>query len=86
MTTSIPLSPTGGDSGDLQFYTVEYTDYFHLHMDLVGTASSANGKKTKDKFAPFSHDADAPTPACVDDECDVPEPGARRPGAPGERF
>lgn len=57
------------DFGLIQQYAIEYQDFFHLHFDLTGTAVSKNGRKTWDKFAPFSHDADAPGPA------PVPEPG-----------
>ena len=51
--------------GDLQFYEISYSDFFWLHMDLSGPVK---GKKDKGTFAPFSHDADAPS-------IPIPKPG-----------
>ncbi len=56
-----PENPGDSKKGDLQYYTIEYEGFFWVHMDLTGT------KDGKETFAPFSHDADAPTP--------IPEPG-----------
>lgn len=65
-----PANPdaSGSDSGDQQTLNIDYSaEFFYLHMDLTGTALDADGKVLKTAFAPFSHDADAPT--------SVPEPG-----------
>jgi len=66
-----PADPgaSGSDSGDQQTLGIDYSAaFFYLHMDLTGTALDANGNVLKTAFAPFSHDADAPT-------TQVPEPG-----------
>lgn len=60
-----PENPGDSKKGVLQYYTIEYEDFFWVHMDLTGTV---RGKKDKETFAPFSHDADAPTNH-------APEPG-----------
>jgi len=50
------------DTGDIQRYLIDYTDFFWLHIDLTGTALEIDGNKTTrwTRFAPYSHDADAP--------------------------
>jgi len=50
-------------TGDIQYYSIEYSEYFWLHMDLSGTAYDLDGNKIKtyERVAPYSHDADAPT-------------------------
>lgn len=57
---------TGSDTGDIQTYFIEYSNLFLLHMDLTGTAVYVPGRngyiRTEEKFAPFSHDADAKVP------------------------
>ena len=50
----------GQDTGDIQKFYVEYTNYFLIHMDLTGVAVWENGR-LKNVFAPYSHDADAPS-------------------------
>lgn len=55
----------GQDTGDIQYYTVSYKEYFLIHMDLTGTVVSVDnkGKVTERlEFAPYSHDADAVVP------------------------
>ena len=59
-----PQNPGDAKKGDLQYYQIEYENFFWVHMDLTGTVL---GKKDQETFAPFSHDADAPNP--------IPEPG-----------
>lgn len=56
------------DTGDIQNYQIAYSDFFWLHMDLTGTAVDGVGNEVSSwtRFAPYSHDADAP-PA-------IPEP------------
>jgi len=58
------------DTGDIQHYSIGYSDFFWLHMDLTGTGTAldeeGNPVKYWTRFAPYSHDADAP-PA-------IPEP------------
>jgi len=60
-----PLNPdaSGKDSGDIQHYTISYDPRFaFIHFDATGTVYNEAGK-TKDVFAPYSHDADvAPIP------------------------
>lgn len=56
---------TGTDTGDIQYYEVEYSGFFWIHFDVVGVAHNGHSKAT---FAPFSHDADAeliPEPATL---------------------
>jgi len=48
------------DTGDVQNYSVAYSDFFWLHIDLSGTAIDQNRGQTWARFAPYSHDADAP--------------------------
>ena len=46
----------GWDDGDMQYYRVSYSGFYLIHFDLAGMAH--NGSAI-DRFAPFSHDADA---------------------------
>ena len=62
------LTP-GTGIGDIDRYLISYSDFFLIHMDLTGVAHYDNKKKDGPIFAPFSHDADAPTPPPA-----VPEP------------
>lgn len=56
---NLPATPTA--FGDIQRYQVTYDGFFHLHFDLTGTAyGTKSWAQGKSKFAPFSHDADAP--------------------------
>lgn len=65
-----PLNPdaSGKDSGDIQHYTISYDPRFaFIHFDATGTAHNG-ARKTKNVFAPYSHDADAapiPEPASL---------------------
>lgn len=60
-----PLNPgPPAGTGDIQSYQIAYSDYFWLHIDLTGTARDLDGNNIKywTRFAPYSHDADAPVP------------------------
>ena len=65
-----PLDPgPPADTGDIQEYKIFYEEFFWLHMDLTGVAVATDGseEKTWTRFAPYSHDADAPA---------IPEPAS----------
>ncbi|MEW5803165.1 MAG: choice-of-anchor N protein [bacterium] len=55
-----PDNPGTADTGDLQFYTVSYSGFFWLHMDLSGVAWDLDKGKSWKRVSPYSHDADAP--------------------------
>jgi hypothetical protein len=61
-----PGNPGKPDTGAIQYYEVSYENYFLIHMDLTGRAMkyNENGEllNSWDRFAPFSHDADAVVP------------------------
>jgi len=48
------------DTGDVQNYSVAYSDFFWVHIDLSGTAMDLDKGKAWARVAPYSHDADAP--------------------------
>jgi len=48
------------DTGDVQNYSVAYSDFFWVHIDLSGTAVDLASGKAWARVAPYSHDADAP--------------------------
>lgn len=54
---------SGSDTGDIQRYIITYDPRFSfIHFDATGVAHN-NGSKSKNVFAPYSHDADvAPVP------------------------
>ncbi|MFQ6042224.1 MAG: choice-of-anchor N protein, partial [Candidatus Poribacteria bacterium] len=54
----------GQDTGLIYSYNISYSGVFGIHMDASGVAIDKKGKEHS-KFAPYSHDADAPV---------IPEP------------
>ncbi|MEW6382106.1 MAG: choice-of-anchor N protein [bacterium] len=58
-----PDNPGTADTGDLQFYTVSYSGFFWLHLDLSGVAWDLDGRgRSWERVSPYSHDADGPGP------------------------
>ena len=52
----------GSGVGDILELRIEYDEFFYIHMDVSGTAVSADGATEQFVFAPPSHDADADAP------------------------
>lgn len=54
-------STPGHDTGDIDLYEIDYSGFFLIHMDLTGMTRYTKSSKDAMEFAPFSHDADAPS-------------------------
>ena len=52
----------GSGLGDSLALRIEYDEFFYIHMDVSGTAVSADGATQQFVFVPPSHDADADAP------------------------